>query len=746
MAPGMLAALSAPSEVLPRRIDFLPARKPDPQAYAAAGLVPLNAPSSTPAGFSGRKQATELANGQHGDGLFSDSDLQLAWPQPRKVGAGLINLGNTCFMNAVLQCLSYTAPVANFCLAGSHHRQYIAKSFRPGRQEDSHEYARYLIEALHKACLPPGKKVSQQVAETTFVHRVFGGRLQSQVKCMVCHHESNTLDPFLDLSLEIAKVDSLVKALQKFTSPETLDGSNRYKCLRCQKPVRAVKRFSVDCAPNILTIQFKRFDPAGGKMDRHVAFGERLNIRPYMRTSQGGPLEYELYAVLVHAGRSTHSGHYYCFAKSPSGMWYSMDDSRVSLVSQSTVLQQRAYILFYTRRQADKVQQAAPAKTPVAPAAPQPTPLFKTPLAPLSSQAANVSLKNPLAKSTAQLPQPPSASGDKAQAAAPAANGHTKANPAVAIALQANGHALPNGKHSGPAPTSSESSEGDDVHVQQPAPTSFSSPPQSVVEEVAAIPSTSQQEPTDQLDAHCGLDSILWQIPRIRRFFVSLATCTDNTHSHSDAHETKLATPLRSQARQKIDSLQNGVHAKDASDRVIPLSSDMATVPSRSDDDASDSESEQRESSDENASDSESKQPRAADEAQRMHTSLPFQLPDEHGQFGGGVSQWDNANGGDELRHHHQAQGHVLGIKPRKQRDAWDEEYDRGHVKKLKRSSVALMASDDGPNPFQEFSQAKVGGGSRDQRKQSSRRGGKGGSGGRGGRGRGGGGGRFKKR
>lgn len=46
---------------------------------------------------------------------------------------------------------------------------------------------------------------------------------------------------------------------------------------------------------------------------------------------QGGNLRYTLYGVLVHAGWSTHSGHYYCYVRTSSGMWHSLDDNQVEI-------------------------------------------------------------------------------------------------------------------------------------------------------------------------------------------------------------------------------------------------------------------------------------------------------------------------------------------------------------------------------------------------------------------------------
>lgn len=82
----------------------------------------------------------------------------------------------------------------------------------------------------------------------------------AQVKCSSCGHASNTYDPFLDISLEINRVASVEEALEGFTRPEYLDGDNRYKCPKENTMVKAVKRMSIDKAPNVLVLQLKRFE------------------------------------------------------------------------------------------------------------------------------------------------------------------------------------------------------------------------------------------------------------------------------------------------------------------------------------------------------------------------------------------------------------------------------------------------------------------------------------------------------
>ncbi|XP_040922713.1 ubiquitin carboxyl-terminal hydrolase 42 [Toxotes jaculatrix] len=318
--------------------------------------------------------------------LFPPERLNLKWTQVHRIGAGLQNMGNTCFLNSALQCLTYTPPFANYMLTREHSKtchepgfcmmctmqnhiiqvfansgnvikpigvlnelKRIAKHFRYGSQEDAHEFLRYTVDAMQKSCLP-GTKLDRQTQATTFIHQVFGGYLRSRVKCLNCKAVSDTFDPFLDITLEIKTAPSVSKALEQFVKPEQLDGENAYKCTKCKKMVTASKRFTIHRSSNVLTLSLKRFaNFSGGKITKDVKYPEYLDLRPFMSQSQGEPQVYGLYAVLVHSGFSCHAGHYFCYIKGSNGQWYQMNDSSVSISDIRSVLNQQAYVLFYIK-------------------------------------------------------------------------------------------------------------------------------------------------------------------------------------------------------------------------------------------------------------------------------------------------------------------------------------------------------------------------------------------------------------
>jgi ubiquitin carboxyl-terminal hydrolase 36/42 len=93
---------------------------------------------------------------------------------------------------------------------------------------------RFAIDLMQMICLDTAggeKAVDVSIQETSLIYRIFGGCLQSQVKCMQCLHESNRYEPMMDLAVEIqGNVKSLEDALGQFTSTELLDGVNKYEC------------------------------------------------------------------------------------------------------------------------------------------------------------------------------------------------------------------------------------------------------------------------------------------------------------------------------------------------------------------------------------------------------------------------------------------------------------------------------------------------------------------------------------
>ncbi|KAG2323958.1 hypothetical protein Bca52824_006686 [Brassica carinata] len=283
---------------------------------------------------------------------------------------GLVNCGNSCYANAVLQSLTCTKPLVAYLLRRSHsrscngsgkdwclmceleqHVMMLRESGCPlsasrilsqmrsincqigdGSQEDAHEFLR----------LGGETKVDPRLQETTLVQHMFGGRLRSKVKCLRCDHESERYENIMDLTLEI---------YGWFTRPEDLDGENMYRCSRCAGYVRARKELSIHEAPNILTIVLKRFQEGRyGKINKCISFPEMLDMIPFMTRTGDVPPLYMLYAVIVHLDtlNASFSGHYISYVKDLRGNWFRIDDSEIHQVPMTQVMSEGAY-MFYMR-------------------------------------------------------------------------------------------------------------------------------------------------------------------------------------------------------------------------------------------------------------------------------------------------------------------------------------------------------------------------------------------------------------
>ncbi|KAK9274644.1 hypothetical protein L1049_021895 [Liquidambar formosana] len=234
---------------------------------------------------------------------------------------------------------------------------YISSCFRRFQQEDAHEFLQCLLDRLDSCCLDSKTQDESLPSHgDNFVKQVFGGRLISKLRCCNCGHCSDTYEPLIDLSLEIEDVDNLPSALESFTKVEKIeDPETKFTCENCKEEVLVEKQFMLDQAPLVAAFHLKRFKNDGSyveKIDKHVEYPLELDLGPYTSGSQDCSVElkYELYAIVVHVGFSSTSGHYFCFIRSSPDTWHKLDDSQVTRVREESVLSQEAYILFYARQ------------------------------------------------------------------------------------------------------------------------------------------------------------------------------------------------------------------------------------------------------------------------------------------------------------------------------------------------------------------------------------------------------------
>ncbi|PHT96675.1 hypothetical protein BC332_34400 [Capsicum chinense] len=199
---------------------------------------------------------------------------------------------------------------------------YFTSGFYKYEQEDAHEFLLCFLNRLESRF-------------SDIVQQVFCIHLVSKLRCCNCGHYSNIYEPLIDVSLEIKDVDILHSVLESFTRVEKLDDPEiKFSCERCKVQVSIEKQLMLYNVPFVAIFHLKRLQNDGSvvrKVEKHVSFPLELDLLLYTDNNQTNneQIKYDLYAVIVHVGSTSSSGHYYCFICAEPNEWYKFDDSMI---------------------------------------------------------------------------------------------------------------------------------------------------------------------------------------------------------------------------------------------------------------------------------------------------------------------------------------------------------------------------------------------------------------------------------
>ena len=261
---------------------------------------------------------------------------------------GIVNIGNTCYYNSLLQCLVNCYPLRRYMQmykSDEVFNEFIndywelhdpiinprdlviqllkhTPNFERMVQQDAHESYLYILEYLHKAYkdrqYTKRYNLNHDNWEPSVISDIFTGQMKITVDDT--HYEnfnSIELSPTCDVTVDALLFD--------FFQPERVPDTD------------IIIHRKLEYLPQCLVLTFKQYITKF-----KISYKENLNVEWFVAQKQE-QTKYDLYGIILHSGN-----HYISMNKNIDGKWFMCNDRQVTKHELHNICKHNVYMLFYT--------------------------------------------------------------------------------------------------------------------------------------------------------------------------------------------------------------------------------------------------------------------------------------------------------------------------------------------------------------------------------------------------------------